>query len=197
VRHLPFLSICITKKDTSRRGLERGERVRGVNLLREEVRLGEDDCRDLWIIGMVCCAAKIGGFEDWSVLVKEALMVAEMVGEDLKVVADVWDALGTVWVSDGVAVDCDGDGSFRSHNVSNIHKMRVVRLESNPLTAVSISTSGNNARLTRRFHNCKMGGHQVLELINIQLGINGDLPRRRGRLPKEMELLARHDCCKS
>jgi hypothetical protein len=45
------------------------------------------------------------GDEQRAVLLEESLMIAEMIGVDLEVVAEVWDARGTGDFSYGISVD--------------------------------------------------------------------------------------------
>lgn len=52
-------------------------------------------------------------------MVEETLVVAEVVGVDLKVVADVGQAFGAGDGADRVVVDCDGDGARGAEDVGD------------------------------------------------------------------------------
>lgn len=60
--------------------------------LREEVRLRQNDQRDICVIDLNGLATKVGGLEHRSVSLKQSLVVAQVVGIDLEIRSEPWNA---------------------------------------------------------------------------------------------------------
>jgi hypothetical protein len=90
----PFLSIGVTKEDTSGLVLDRIQGVSLVDLLGEEVRLGEHDTSCRRVVGQICCTAKTLSLDDGAVVLEEALVVSQVIRENVEVVANEWKSFG-------------------------------------------------------------------------------------------------------
>lgn len=108
----PFLSIGITKENSSGLVLDWVQRVSLVDLFGEEVGLGEHNRSCRRVVGQICRASKTLGLDDRAVVLEEALVVSQVIREDVEVVANEWKSFGAWCVSNGTAVDCDLNGSI-------------------------------------------------------------------------------------
>ena len=113
----PFLSIGVTKEDTSGLVLNRIQGVGLVDLLGEEVGLGEYDTSCRRVVGQICCTAKTLSLDDGAVVLEKALMVSQVVRENVEVVANEWKSFRAWCISDRTTVDCDLNGSIGSGDV--------------------------------------------------------------------------------
>ena len=83
------------------------------NVLSEVVVFSKEDVGQFSAVGLVQSVAHAVCCKKWSVLLEESLMVAEMVGVDFEIVAEIWNACWAGNFADGVAVDGDCDGFVR------------------------------------------------------------------------------------
>jgi hypothetical protein len=63
----------------------------------------------LRVVGVVDCAAHVGGLKDGAILIEESLMVAQMVWVDLEEVAHKGEAFRARDLANGLAVYRDGN----------------------------------------------------------------------------------------
>lgn len=89
---LPLGSIGVPEENSSGRGFQSVERVRFVDLLGEEVRLGKHNGRKLWVVGLINSSAHVCCLYQRSKLLEKALVVTEVVRVNFKVVSNPWQA---------------------------------------------------------------------------------------------------------
>jgi hypothetical protein len=83
-----------------------------VNLLSEEIGLGEHDSGCRRVVGQICRTSQTLGLDDRAVVLEETLVISQVIGENIEVVANEWKAFGSGCISDGTTVDCDLNGSI-------------------------------------------------------------------------------------
>jgi len=88
VRYSPFFGVRVAKEDSSRFVFDRVQRVCLVNLLGKEIGLSKYNTSSRWVVGEICHTAKTLGLDDRAIVLKEALVVSQVVGEDVEVIAD-------------------------------------------------------------------------------------------------------------
>jgi hypothetical protein len=88
-----------------------------VDLLGEEVGLGEHDSSRRRVVGQICRTSQTLGLDDRAVVLEETLVVSQVIREHIEVVADKWKSFGSWCISDGTTVDCDLNGSIGSGDV--------------------------------------------------------------------------------
>ena len=98
---------------------------------------------------MIGDTAHVGGLEKWAVLLIQSLMVSNVVGKDLKVVAYVGKTLGPRHWAHGSAIDSDGNRAFVCENIWDRLKNRVFIVEGNTWRIVSKCTE--NIRLGGKY----------------------------------------------
>lgn len=127
----PLLGVGVTKENTGLETLDGEEGVAGDNLLGEELALSKDNVGEGGVVGLVDGAAHGVGDNQRAVLFKQALVVAEMVGEDFEVVAKVGNTAGSRDLTDSLAIDGDADGLGLGGNILDGGKSVAVVDESN------------------------------------------------------------------
>ena len=80
---------------------------------------------------MIGDTTHIGGLEKRTILLVQALMVSDMIRENLKVVSYVGKTLGPRNWANGSAIDSDGDRTFVCKNIWNRLKDRVFIVKGN------------------------------------------------------------------
>ena len=113
----PFLSVCVTKENSSGLVLDWVQRVGLVDFFGEEIGFGENDTSCGRVVGQVCRTAKTLSLDDRPVVLEEALVVSQVIRENVEVVANEWKSFRAWCVSDGTTVDCDLNGSIGSDDV--------------------------------------------------------------------------------
>lgn len=113
----PFFSVGVTKENASGLVLDWVERVGLVDLLGEEVGLGEHDTGCRRVVGQICCSSETLSLDHRAVVLEEALVVSQMIREDIEVVANEWKSFGTWSIADGSAINRDLNGSTGSNDV--------------------------------------------------------------------------------
>lgn len=68
-------------------------------------------------------AAHVGGLEDGTILLEQALIIIQMIGIDLEEVAHEWKTLGAGNFSHWLAIYCDGDGVLGGENRYTLNKV--------------------------------------------------------------------------
>lgn len=86
---LPCLGIGITQENASFLVLDGVQGVVLVDLLGEEVGLGEDHCCYCGVVGQVCDTAETLSLDKGSIGLEQTLVVAQVVGVDFEVVSNV------------------------------------------------------------------------------------------------------------
>lgn len=120
VRNPPLRRIGVSQENSSSWCFDPGKGVCGIDFLCKEFRLSESNSCDLWIIGLIDGSSQSSGLDQWSKLLEETLVIAEVVGINFKVIADIWQRARRWWITDLISVNCDFDRAICSNYIGDI-----------------------------------------------------------------------------
>jgi hypothetical protein len=75
------------------------------------------DATYLGIVREVVDSSQIVGLDDRSILFEQPLVITHVVRENFVEVANDWQAGRAAWLSDGIAIDCNGYGRLAGQDL--------------------------------------------------------------------------------